>query len=144
MILAAESAPEAAALGEWVKIFFYLLGGLAGAAHFWKSVRPSPANHETYATKAELRELAASVNELTRTFRDEDQRLHSRVSGARDEFTKQLQASREAGEIRAERIIAEITDHAKEVREELRGLHRRVDDTSKAVARIEGQVSKEN
>lgn len=120
-----------AAAGEWLGGFAAVLGVAVAIAILYSAFRSKPPVHEVYARKDELEKLEAR-------FVSETAHLHERVSGVRDEMQRQFAAQREAGEQRSERIIDEIKALRGEMRGDIQGLHNRVTDTQRAVARIEG------
>jgi hypothetical protein len=133
------NGPEATALGEWVKIAFYVIGSLAGIAVSLNQFRRRPS------VDVDLSSLTTRIETVEETLaKKQDTALCGPAHAAfqatlasiladndrRDRVTKdQFQA-----------VAVALGELRKEFREDIKGLHKRSDDVLQAVSRLEGKV----
>lgn len=116
-------AEDPHAVGTWILVAFAVLTGLSTLLQIVAFFRPKPANHEVYATKAELEKLEQRIATETR-------QMHGRISGLRDDLTK-------AGDERAERILHAVADLSKAVKADIGGVHNRLTSAEREISRVD-------
>lgn len=85
MILSIATTAEPDAIGNWLVIAIFILGGLLGLAHLWRMFFPTPPEWKGHieSVRKELRDGDESVRQACK---EEDDKLHGRISSMRHEL----------------------------------------------------------
>jgi len=135
------NGPEATALGEWVKIAFYVIGSLAGIAVSLNQFRRKPH------IDVDLSSLTARIDSVEVTLlKKQDQALcgpsHAAFQATMDSFASENKRRDHLTRDQFQAVAVALGELKKEMREDIKGLHERSENVLKAVSRLEGKVEK--